>query len=51
MDLNKDNSVIRPDYYSGLTIAYIPCDKVGDNELSGGSYQVDAECIADKAAQ
>ena len=51
MDLNEDNSVVRPNYYSGLTIAYIPCDKVADYDLTSGSYEQDAECIADKAAQ
>ena len=47
MNLNKDNSVIRPNYYSGLTIAYIPCDKVENYDLTGGKYEVDNECIAD----
>ena len=51
MELNKDNSVVRPNYYSGLTIAYLPCDIVKDYEVTAGSYEQDAECIADKEAQ
>ena len=51
MDFGEDNSVIRPNYYSGLTIAYIPCDKVADYELTGGKYEIDAKCIADKDKQ
>ena len=51
MDMNNDNSYLKPNYYSGMTVAYIPCDKVGEYELTGGSYEVDEECIADKEAQ
>lgn len=51
MDFGEDNSVIRPNYYSGLTIAYIPCDKVTNQELTGGTYKIDDECIADKSEQ
>ena len=51
MDFGEDNSVIRPNYYSGLTVAFLPCDKVADYKLTGGKYEIDAECIADKTEQ
>ena len=50
MDLNETNSVVRPNYYSGVTIAYIPCGKLGNYALTGGSYDVDPECNSDPAA-
>ena len=48
MDLNSSNSVIRPNYYSGLTIAYLPCDKVADYEVTEGSYEIDDKCEPDE---
>lgn len=51
MDLNNDNYVVRPNYYSGLTIAFIACDKAKNLALTGGSYEVDDECITDETKQ
>ena len=50
MDLNETNSVVRPNYYSGVTIAYIPCANLANYPLTGGSYDVDPECETDPAA-
>ena len=50
MDLNETNSVVRPNYYSGVTIAYIPCGNLANYPLTRGSYDVDPECINDPAA-
>ena len=47
MDLNETNSIIKPDYSSGLTIAYLPCDKVESYTRTDGSYEADPECILD----
>ena len=45
MSLNSNNSIIKPNYYSGLTIAYLPCDKVNDYFVSEGSYEASKECV------
>ena len=26
LDLSKDKSLLKPNYYSGLTLGYVPCD-------------------------
>ena len=47
LDLSKDKSLLKPNYYSGLTLGYIPCDKVE----SEGDYQVEDQCISNSAEQ
>ena len=41
LNLSKDKSILKPNYYSGLTLAFIPCDRVEDY----GDYTIDDECI------
>ena len=41
MNLSKDKSLVKPNYSSGLTLAYIPCDKVEEY----GDYTISDECI------
>ena len=40
-----------PNYYSGLTIAYVPCNRVKSysEDKYGVDYVIDDECIADEA--
>ena len=45
MDLNETNAIVKPNYNSGLTIAYLSCDKVGKYSRTDGSYETDPECI------
>ena len=47
MYLNETNALVKPNYNSGLTIAYLPCDKVGGYKRTDGSYETDPECILD----
>ena len=44
LDLNKDYSLLKPSYISGLSIAFVPCDLVG---REGDEYTVDDQCVAD----
>ena len=45
--MSKDKSLLRPNYYSGLTLAFIPCDKVDGY----GDYTVSDECIRNETQQ
>ena len=47
MDLNETNAIVKPNYNSGLTIAYLSCDKVGSYARTDGSYETDPGCILD----
>ena len=38
LNLNKEQSTIKPNYYSGLNIAFVPCYNV---EQHGNDYGVD----------
>lgn len=49
--MNEGNSVLKTNYFSGMTIAYLPCDKLADYEVTegipGNAYEVDPECVTD----
>ena len=50
LNLNKEQSNLRPNYNEGLTIAYVPCSRVVKyGEEYGNDYQMDEDCIDDEA--
>ena len=49
LNLNKEQSTLKPNYYSGIYISFVPCGNIEKyGEFYGFDYKIDDECIDDE---